>query len=144
MLRTPPIFSWQTRKLSATNQQWSLWLYTKHLMDMFSSFWIRRPLTFEKYPIFHPTRGFSANNLGMLHCLFFQDLKGHKLLDTCDKFLVSWIILTLLFKFKIGPSLSLSCLMLSMFIIMWVIIRIIKKMCLENTILMAGLKEKLP
>ena len=34
---------------AATNQQWSYWLYTKHLIDMFPCFWIRRPSTFGKY-----------------------------------------------------------------------------------------------
>ena len=130
--RTPPFFRSQTRKLSATNQQRSSWLYIKHLMDMFPSFWIRKPITFGKYPIFHHTQGFSANML-------FQDLHA------CAKFLVSWIYLSLfLFKFKIGPSLNLFCLMSSMFIIMQIIIRVIKTTCFENTILMAEHEGKLP
>ena len=61
--RTPQLFGWENRNLSATNQRWSLWLYTKPLMDMFLCFWIRRPSTFGKYSIFHPLRRFSANNI---------------------------------------------------------------------------------
>ena len=92
--RTPLFSSWQTRKHSTTNQQWSLWLYTKHLMDMFPSFWIRRPLTFGKYPISHSTRGVPLITLllGMLLCLHFQDLKGHRFLNACTKFLLSLIL----------------------------------------------------
>ena len=45
-----------------------------------------------------------------------------------------------LFKFKIGPWLSLFCLMLYMFIIMRIIIRIIKITRSENTVLLAQLK----
>ena len=50
---------------------------------------------------------------------------------------------TLSTLFKIEPSLSFSFLMSSMFIII-VIIRIIKTTCLDNTILMVELEEKLP
>ena len=33
--KTAPVFGCQARKLSAANQQWSLWLYTKHLKDTY-------------------------------------------------------------------------------------------------------------
>ena len=103
-------------------------------MDMFPSFGIRRPLTFGKYPIFHPTQGFSANNLllGMLYYLLFHDLKGHRFLDTFAKF-----------YFKMWPSLSLYVIK-SMFIIKGIIIRLIKTTFFQNFILMAELEGKLP
>ena len=90
---TPPYFGCQPRTLSATNQQWRLWLYTKHLMDMFPRFWISWSSTFEKYSIFHPWQGFSANNFTYRNAIlffffFFQDLTGHRFLDECSKFLV--------------------------------------------------------
>ena len=69
--RTPPFFGCQTRKLSATNKQWSPWLYTKHLMDMFPRFWIRWSSTFGKYSIFHPWQGFSANNFTSRNAILF-------------------------------------------------------------------------
>ena len=55
---------------------------------------MRRPLTFEKYPIFHPTGGFSANNVlpGMLRCLFFQDLKDQRFLEVFAKCFVYGIL----------------------------------------------------
>ena len=117
--RTPPIFGCQTRKLSATNQQWNLWLYTKHLMDMFPRFWIRWSSTFGKYSIFHSWQGFLLITLllGMLYCLFFQDLITIDSLTCGANFLFSDIYLNLLFNFIVGPSLDLSCLMSSMFII---------------------------
>ena len=64
-------FGWQTRKLSATNQQWSLWLHTKQLMDISPRFWIMRPSTFGKYSIFHPLQGFSANNFTSTNAILF-------------------------------------------------------------------------
>ena len=51
--------------------------------------------------------------------------------------------LSLLFNFKIGLSLGLSCLMSSMFTIIS-IIRIIKTTCFDNTILMGELGGKVP
>ena len=48
-----------------------------------------------------------------------------------------------MFNFKIGPSLDISWIMLSIFIIR-LIIRIIKTLCFHNTILMAELEGKLP
>ena len=95
---------------------------------------------------FAPHGGFSliTSLLVMLHYLLFQDLKGHRFLDACDQFLVREFYLSVLFKLKIGPSLSHSCPMVSMFIIMQIIIRIIKTTCFENTILMAELEGKLP
>ena len=74
--------------------------------------------------------------LGMLHCLFFQDLKDHRFLDRCVKFYSS-----ILFKFKFGLLLRLSCLMLSIFIIIRTIIRIIKTTCFENIILIGQLER---
>ena len=52
-------------------------------------------------------------------------------------FLFCEFYLSLLFKFKIGLSLSLSCLISSMFIVIRITIRKIKTKCFENTILMA-------
>ena len=69
--RTPPIFGCQTRKLSATNQQWSLWQYTKHLLDMFPRFWIKWSSSFGKYSIFHPWQGFSANTFTSRNAILF-------------------------------------------------------------------------
>ena len=144
--RTPPIFGCQTRKLSATNQQWSLWLYTKHLMDMLPRFWITWSSTFGKYSIFHPWQGFSANNFTSRNAILFTFFKAWKAKDssTCDPiFLFSDVYLNLLFNFKVGPSSDLSCLMSSMFIIT-LIICIIKTTCFNNTILIAKLEGKLP
>ena len=141
-----PFLVWQTRKLSATNQQWNLWLYTKLLMDMFPLFWIRRPSTFGRYSIFEPLQGFSANNFTSRNVIMFIFSKAWKTIDslTCvPKFLLSDVYLYLLFNFKIGPLLGFSFLLLSMFIII-LIIRIIKTTCFDNTILMAELEGKLP
>ena len=69
--RTPPFYTSQTRNLSATNQQWSLWLCTEHLMDMFPSFLIRRPLIFVKCPIFHSAWRFSASNFTSRNATLF-------------------------------------------------------------------------
>ena len=80
----------------------------------------------------------------MLHCLFFQDLKGHKFFDACAIFFLSEFYLSLLFKFKIGLLLGLSCLMSSKVIIMRPIIRTIKATWIDNTILMVELEVKLP
>ena len=57
-------------------------------------------------------------------------------------FLFSDVYLNLLFNFKVGPSLDLSCLMSSMFIYI-LIIRIIKAMCFNNTILIVEHEGKL-
>ena len=116
--RNPRIFGCQIRKLSGTTQEWSLWLYTKHLMDVLPHFWITWSWTLGKYSIF-PDRVFVLITLliGMLYCLFFQGLIDHRFLDVWGKFLFSGVYLNLLFNFKVGPSLDLSCLMSSMFII---------------------------
>ena len=128
-----PLFGWQTRKLEAsTNQQWSLWLYSKHLMDMFTRFWIKRPSTFGKYSIFHPLQEY-----------FFKAWKTIYSLICVPYFFFRDVYLSLLFNFKIGPSLGLSCLILSMFI-MILIIRIINTTCFDNTISMVELEGKLP
>ena len=145
--RTPPIFGCQIRKLSATNQQWSLWLYTKHLMDMFPRFWIRWSSTFGKYSIFHPWQGFSANNFTSRNAILFIFFKTWKAIDslTCvPNFLFSDIYLNLLFNFKGGSSLYLSCLMSSMIIIIALFVSIIKRTCFNNTILMAEPEGQLP
>ena len=122
--RTFPLFSWRTRNLSATSQQWSFWLYTKHFMDMFQRFWIRRPSTFGKYSVFTPYGGFPLITLllGMLHCLFFQAWKAIDSLTYVLNFFLSDFYLILSFKFKIGLSLGLSCLLLSIFIIVLTIV----------------------
>ena len=52
-VKDSPFLGCYCRKLSTTNHQSSLWLYTKHLMDMFPCFWIRWSSTFGKYSIFH-------------------------------------------------------------------------------------------
>ena len=57
--------------------------------------------------------------------------------------LFSEFYISLLFKFKIGLSLSLYSLMSSMFIIMRIIIRIIKTRCFEYTVSTAKLEGKL-
>ena len=103
--RTPPFFGWKTRKILETSQKWSLWLHTKHLMDMFPGFWIRRPLTFWKYSIFHPLNEFSFNNYTVY---FFKTWKAMDFLTCVPNFLFGAIYLSLLFNFKIGPSLGFS------------------------------------
>ena len=60
------------------------------------------------------------------------------------KSLFSNFYLSLVFTFKIGPSLGLSCLILSVFIIIILIIRIIKTRCFDNAILTAELEGKVP
>ena len=143
--RTPPFYDWQTRNLSPTNQQWILWLYTKDLIDVLPCFWIWWSSTFGKNSIFHPWQGFSANNFTSNYALLFIFFKAWKAIDSLTfvpKFLFSDVYLNLLFIFKIGPSLDLSCLMSSMFIII-LIIRIIKATFFNNTILMAKLEGKL-
>ena len=79
----------------------------------------------------------------MLYCLFFEGLKSDRLLDMVPNFLFSDVYLNLLFTFKVGPVLDLSCLMSSIFIII-LIICIIKTTGFNNTILLAELKGKLP
>ena len=79
----------------------------------------------------------------MLYCLFFQDLKAIESLTFLPSFLFSDVYLNLLLNFKVGPSLDLSCLMPSMFIII-LIIRLIKATCCNNIVLMAELEGKLP
>ena len=79
----------------------------------------------------------------MLYCLFFQDLKAIESLAFLPSFLFRDVYLNLLLNFKVGPSLDLSWLMPSMFIIT-LIIRLIKAMCCNNIVLMAELEGKLP
>ena len=81
--------------------------------------------------------------LGMLHCSRLQALKAIESLTCVINFLFREFCLSLLFKFKIEPSVSLSCLMPSTFIIMRIIIGIIRTTCFENTILMVELEGKL-
>ena len=79
----------------------------------------------------------------MLYCLFFKTWKVIDSLTRVPNFLLSDVYLNLLLNFKVGPSLDLSCLMSSMFIIL-LIIRIIKTMRFNNTTLMAELEGKRP
>ena len=106
--RPPPLFGWQTRKLSATNQQWSLWLYAKHLLDVFPRFWISRPSTFKKYLIFHPLRGFSANNFtsGNVTLYNFLRAKRPSLIPwhMCQMSSLLAFILIFFFTLKLGSS----------------------------------------
>ena len=95
---------------------------------------------------FTPHGGFPLITLllGMLHCLLFKTLKAMDSLTRVPNFLFREFYLSLLFKFKTGPWLSLSCLMSCMFIIMRIIICITKTTCFDNTILMVELEGKLP
>ena len=68
---------------------------------------------------------------------------GIDLLTCVLSFLFIDVYSNLLFKFKFGTLLDLSCLMSSMFIII-LIIPIIKTTSFNNTILMAKLEGKLP
>ena len=139
-------FGWLTRNLSAINQHCSIWLCNKNLMEMFPHFWIRRCSTFGKYSIFHPFQEFSANNFTSRNAILFIFSKFSMAINslTCvSNFLFSDVYLSYLFIFKIGLSLDLSCIMSSMFIII-LIIHIIKTNCLNNIIIMAELKGKLP
>ena len=82
--------------------------------------------------------------LVIVHCFLFKTLKIIDSLKRVTNFLFREFYLSVLFKLKIGPLLSLSCLMVSMFIIMGIIICIIKTTCFENAILMVELEGKLP
>ena len=95
---------------------------------------------------FTPHKGFPLITLlpGMLHCLLFEELKSHKFLDTCAKFLVSWILFKSLIQVQNWSLAEPFCLLSSMFIIMRILTRIIKTTCFESTISMAELKGKLP
>ena len=144
--RTPPFFGWKTSNVSTTNQQWNLWLYTKHLIDMLPLFWLRWSSTFGKYLIFHCWQGFSVNNIYFLEyytVYFLKACKAKYSLTCVPIFLFSDIYSNLLFGFKVDPSSDLSCLMSSMFVIT-LIIHIINKTCFNNTILIAELEGKLP
>ena len=126
--RTPSSSGCQTRKLSTTNYQWILWLYTKHLMDMLPHFWIRWSSTFRKDSVCHPWQGFCANNFTSRNAILFIFFKNWKAIDSLTRvsnLLFSDVYINLLYNFKAGPSLDLSCLISSMFIIT-LIIRIIK------------------
>ena len=95
---------------------------------------------------FTPHKGFPLITLllGMLHCLLFEELKSHRFLDTCAKFLVSWILFKSLIQVQNWSLAEPFCLLSSMFIIMRILTRIIKTTCFESTISMAELKGKLP
>ena len=58
--------------------------------------------------------------------------------------LFSDFYVSLLFSFKVGPMLGLSCLMSSMFITIILIIRISKATCFDNAILIAEVEGKVP
>ena len=60
-----------------------------------------------------------------------------------SNFLLSDVYLNFLFNFKVVLSLDLSCLMSSMFIIIFVI-HIIETTCFNDTISMAELEGELP
>ena len=81
--------------------------------------------------------------LGMLYCLFFKAWKTIDSLMCVPNFLFRDVYSSLLFNFKIGPSLDLSFLMSPIFIII-LIIYIIKTTCFDDTILMVELEGKLP
>ena len=141
--RTSPFFNWKNRKLS---NQWSLWMYTKHLIGMFSIFWIKIPITFGRSQLSTPHMNFPSISLlwGCYTVYFFKTLKTIDSLTSVPNLLFREFYLNLLCKFKIGPPLSLSCLMPSLLKIMQIIICIFKRTCFENTILLAKLKGKLP
>ena len=101
------------------------------------NFSIRTPLTFWKYAVFHPARVFFADNCFTVY--FFKTIDS---LTHVSNFLFREFYLSLLIKFKIGLSLGFTCLMSSMFIIMWIIMRIIKTSCFGKIILMAWLEDK--
>ena len=105
-------------KLFTINQRWSFWLYTKYLMNMFLRFWIIFVhLTFGRYLAFHPNGHFPPITwfLGMIHCLFLEGLKDYRFFKMCANFLFRGCLQNLLLKFKIGLSLGISCLMPSIF-----------------------------
>ena len=136
--RTPPPFDWQTRNLSITNQLWSLWLYTKYLMDMSSRFWIRRPLHFRKYLLFHSLWWLSTNNFTSRNATLFIFARPKRTKIPwrfAPMSLFSDFYLSLLFNFKIWPLLRLSCLMAPIIINIIIIIIII---------IIAELEEKFP
>ena len=140
--RASPFFVWQTGKLSATNQQWILSLYTKHLMDIFK---LGDLQLLGSTQFFTSYRDFPLITLllATLYCLFFKAWKAIESLTWMPDFLFSAIYFSLLFNFKIGSSLVLSCLMSSMFIII-LIFFIFKTTCFNNIILMANLEGKFP
>ena len=74
---------------------------------------------------------------------FFKTWKAIDSLARVPNLFFSDVYLNLLFSFKVGPSLDLSCLKLSAFIIS-LIICMIKTTCFNNTILMAELEGKIP
>ena len=85
---------------------------------------------------FFTSHGGSLLKTLLLECYtvyFFKTLKTIDSVNRVPNFLFSEFYLKLLLKFKTGPPLGLSCLMLSMFIIMGIIIRIIKTACFDNT-----------
>ena len=130
--RNPSFFSWQTRQL-----------YPKFCFEDFE-LGVFQLLGSTQF--FTPHRGFPLITLllRMLHFLLFQDLKDQRFLNFLPNFLFHKFYLNLSFKFKFGPSLSLSCLMAFRFIFIQLIIHIIKATCFENTFSMAELEGKLP
>ena len=99
----------------------------------------------ERSQSFTTDKGFLPITLliGMLYCLFFKTWKAIDSLTCVPNFLFGDVYLNLLFDVKLGPSLDLSCLMSSMFIII-LIIRIIKTTRFNNTALTAKSERKLP
>ena len=110
---------------------------------MFPDFLIKKLKLLGSTQFFTPYRGFPLIIvlLGMLYCLSFKAWKTIDFLTCVPIFLFSANYLSLLFNFKTGPSLGLSCLMSSIFIII-LIIRIINTTCFINTTLMAELPKE--
>ena len=120
--RTPPFFGCQTRNLSATNQQRSLWLYTKQWI-CFHLFELGDHQLLKSTQFFTPDRGSLLITLllGMLYCLpwcytiilcYAMLTKAWKAIDslTCvPNFLFSDVYLNLLLSFK-------SCLLVRSFL----------------------------
>ena len=119
----------------------SLAIYQTSFEYVFN-FSIRTSLTFWKYAVFHPARGFFANNWFTVY--FLKTLKTIDSLTHVSNFVFREFYSSLLIRFKIGLSLGITCLMSSKFIIVWIIMRIIKTTGFDKIILMAELEEKFP
>ena len=87
-------------------------------MDMFHVFELGDLQLLESTYFFTPGRGFPQITLLLERytVYFFKAWKAIDFLTCGPNFLFSDVYLNLLFNFKVGPSLDLSCLMSSMFI----------------------------
>ena len=114
-------------------------------MDMFPCFELGDLELFGSTQFSTHYRGFLLTTLllEMLHCLFFKSSETIDSLKCQPNFLFSDFYESLLFNFRMEPSLGFPCLILFMFIVIS-IIRIIKTTCFDNTILIARLERKLP